>query len=298
MIVFNNRDRPNYERVVDMGPRWLNEYREMNANYRFAGWTLDLMAQFLEQLVLNEFPRYCDINTLRTYEKIFAIEYDGDVTIEERRRTVLAYWGGIGKINKTAIIGIVSQYTGTIADVRWDNEALIIDFDNTDTKPVSIGMLQKLLRRRMPAHIDYRLRCVCSAGIRIEVRAEKWRTIFEQAGTRPGVSTGLRISEPRLELNTSETGGHRGLFGMTGEEVTGEKPKPSTRLSLNPVDIEADTTGTGGSKAAHPMAGNADAGTIPKTSTALNQHDNYLESEVTAESWQAEYQMCGETFDL
>ena len=85
---------------------------------------------------------------------------------------------------------------------------------------------------------------------------------------------------------------------MTGEEVTGEKPKPSTRLSLNPVDIEADTTGTGGSKAAHPMAGNADAGTIPKTSTALNQHDNYLESEVTAESWQAEYQMCGETFDL
>lgn len=298
MIVFNNRDRPNYEQVVEMGPRWLNEYREMNANYRFAGWTLDLMAYFLEQLVLNEFPMYCDEKSLRMYEKIFAIEYDEEVSTDERRRTVMAYWSGVGKINKTAIVNMVSQYTGAIADVSWNGETLVIDFDNTDTKAVSIGMLQKMLRRRMPAHIDYRLRCVCSVGILIKSHKDLWKTIFEITGTRPGVSTGLGISRPVLEINTSQTKGYKARFGMSGNETAGAKPNPSVRLSLNPANIEIDTSGTEGMKAAHPMTGETDTGTVPKTSTGMSLRGNYLKSEVSAESWQTEYQMCGETFDL
>lgn len=33
-----------YEEIANYGPRWWTEYREMDANYRFAGWTLNLMA--------------------------------------------------------------------------------------------------------------------------------------------------------------------------------------------------------------------------------------------------------------
>lgn len=162
MIVFNNRDRPNYDQIVDMAPKWLNEYREMNANNQFAGWTLDLMAYFLDMLVLNEFPKYCDEQHLRIYEKIFGVEYEEKESIEERRRTVLAYWSGIGKINKTAIINMVSLYTGADADVSWNNEILYIDFDGTSIRFSLITMLQKMLRRRIPAHIAYDLRCLCS----------------------------------------------------------------------------------------------------------------------------------------
>lgn len=298
MIVFNNRDRPNYEQIVDMAPKWLNEYREMNANNRFAGWTLDLMTYFLDQIVLNEFPKYCDEPTLRAYEKIFLIEYDGDASLDERRRTVMAYWSGIGKINKTAIMNMVSMYTGAIAEVRWDDGVLIIDFDNTATRAVSMGMLQKIVRRRMPAHIDYRLRCVCSVGLRILSGRTAWRTIFEQTGTRPGVSTGLGLVRNNLNIDTGKTRGFRAPFSLSGETETGTKPDPSTRLALRPSDLNVNLSGTGGHLAPHIMSGMEDTGTVPDQSTRLSLNHNQLTSEVETDSWGTEYQMCGETFDL
>ena len=45
--------RSGYEEVKSYGPSWWPEYREMNAVYKYAGWTLDLMAHFLEKLIWN-----------------------------------------------------------------------------------------------------------------------------------------------------------------------------------------------------------------------------------------------------
>ena len=70
MEIFHNRDRPNYEEVVSYGPKWWTEYREMDANYRFAGWTLDLMAYFLEQTVKNQFPSQADERTIAMFERM------------------------------------------------------------------------------------------------------------------------------------------------------------------------------------------------------------------------------------
>ena len=38
MEVFNNQQRSGYEEIVSYGPKWWAEFREMDANYRFAGW--------------------------------------------------------------------------------------------------------------------------------------------------------------------------------------------------------------------------------------------------------------------
>ena len=56
MNIFHNDSRSGYEEIVSYGPKWLTEYKEMDAVYQYAGWTLDLMASFLEQIIRNRFP--------------------------------------------------------------------------------------------------------------------------------------------------------------------------------------------------------------------------------------------------
>ncbi|MDO4650431.1 MAG: hypothetical protein Q4B26_17470, partial [Eubacteriales bacterium] len=74
MEIFHNRDRSGYEEIVSYGPRWWTEYLEMDANYRFAGWTLDLMAHFLERIIKNQYPLNADEQTIELLEKLLHIE--------------------------------------------------------------------------------------------------------------------------------------------------------------------------------------------------------------------------------
>lgn len=79
MEVFNNQQRSGYEEIVSYGPKWWTEFREMDANYRFAGWTLDLMAYWLERVVNNQFPANADERTITTiFEPALGIEPEAD----------------------------------------------------------------------------------------------------------------------------------------------------------------------------------------------------------------------------
>lgn len=206
MNLFDNRDYPNYEQVAEMGPSWLMDFKEMDANYQFAGWTLDLAAYFLDKLIDNEFPEHCDEETLRKFERILVIEYPSDdITLEERRRIVSAFWAGNGKLSKTSIVGIVSAYTGQDADVRWEDGVLVIDFDNSDTAVVSMSMLQSILRRRMPAHIGYIIRCMCTATVGVSVSRGFHPVSFGLTGTLPKLSRGAQISRDGVD---AEVTGH------------------------------------------------------------------------------------------
>lgn len=255
MEIFYNRVDPNYVQIVEMGPRWWTEYREMDANYKYAGWTLDLMAYFLEKIVNNEFPSTCDEDTLKLFERILRIEYDTEMTIEERRRVVSAYWSGNGKMSKTTIERIVSAYTGQEADIRWEDETLIIDFDNTETAMVSMSMLQKILRRRMPAHIEYSIRCVATARVGISPSKLYWPVVFDQVGTIPDTNIGLTLRKGELDVDV-EAVGYKTYRPMTGDENR--------------------------------------AGQYPKTNIGLAKSGDDLEAGVSAHGWVIQYQMCGE----
>ena len=256
MEIFRNTPTPYYDQLVSMGPAWLAEFKEMDANYRYAAWTLELGAHFLDQFVKNEFPEYCDEATLKMYEILLNVEYEREVTLEERRRTVSAFWSGNGKINKSNIEGLVSTYTGHQASVRWEGTSLMIDFDNTETINVYLSMLQRILRRRMPAHIDYRLRCSASVKMTLKPGRTLWPHIFTQAGTVPGVNTGLALRQPEVELDTEAAG------WKTKRPVTG--------------------------------APEAITGTYPGIATGLDLNEEGLVNELTVTAWRTNYRMCGE----
>lgn len=296
MKVFNNRDRPNYEQIVDMGPKWWTEYLEMDANYRYAGWTLDLMAHFLEMLVLNEFPRYCDEKTLRIFEQLLGVEYNEAASVDERRRTVAAYWSGDGKISKSLIEAIVSSYTGQHANVRWQGETLMIDFDNTQTAIVSMSMLQRILKRKMPAHIDYQIRCMCLARIGVKASRQKWKTVFDITGTKPNISTGLGLARKSIVIDGQSTRGRRAKHLMPGYGfASGEYPDTSTGLNISHVALNPDVSRSGGDKVIHKMSGTAgETGTEPYVSTGLELSEKPLSPKVSTHSYDVEYALCGE----
>lgn len=294
MEVFYNNLRPGYDEIVSYGPRWWTEYREMDAVYRFAGWTLDLMAHWLERIVNNQFPAYADEDTIEMFERIMDIEYDTEMTLEERRRIVSAYYSGSGHLSRSVIKALVKAYTGQDSDVYWDDLTLIIAFENSDNEALSLGILQKILRRRMPVHIAYQLRCKCTVHLRIGASRRAWAVDYPMCGTRPKTSTGLRIAEAGLEIETDSRAYELTLpcAGTSGE--AGQYPMTSTGLGIAGTNVKIDTeTETYG--LAFPVAGQSgEAGQYPGTSTGLAQEHGGLVPEVSTQSWSVAYTLCGE----
>ena len=161
MEVFNNQQRSGYEEIVSYGPKWWTEFREMDANYRFAGWTLDLMAYWLERVVNNQFPTNADERTITTvFEPALGIEPEPDETLEERRKTVAAYWSGTGKLSKTVIQSIIKAYTGCESELWWNGIKLQIRIFCDEDEQFSQRKIHNIISRRYPAHLSFAIRDV------------------------------------------------------------------------------------------------------------------------------------------
>lgn len=158
MEVFNNQERSGYQEIVSYGPKWWTEYREMDAVYRYAGWTLDLMAHWLERIVNNQFPIHADEKTITMFENLLGIQPEADENLEERRRMVAAYYSGTGKLSKTGIQSIIRAYTGCESELWWDQLTLQIRIYCDGEYSFSNSQVSKIIDRRIPAHIAFTMR--------------------------------------------------------------------------------------------------------------------------------------------
>lgn len=215
MEIFCNRERPNYEEIVSYGPRWLTEYREMDANYKYAGWTLDLMAYWLERIINNEFPAYADEKTIGMWERVLRIERDPAMSLEERRRIVEAYLAGPGKMSRSTIKALAVAYTGQDCDVYWVGERLRVQFDSGEGITISVATLRKILRRRLPAHISY----VVNERVIIPMDSrELWRFLLKNIDLRVRIPFFSAIIPGGSENYNPKTGLVVKEIGITVEE--------------------------------------------------------------------------------
>lgn len=161
MEIFYNSKRPGYDEIVSYGPKWWTEYREMEANYRYAGWSLDLMAHFLEQTVKNQFPDHADEKTIMMLEKLLKIEYDPGTKLDERRRIVSAYYSGMGKLSKSVIQSVIQTYGGCESKLWWkDRSSLQIRIFCNEGNAFSNKRIFQIIERRFPAHLLFMIRNV------------------------------------------------------------------------------------------------------------------------------------------
>lgn len=259
MEIFYNSSSPGYEEIVSYGPKWWTEYREMNAVYMFEGWLLDILAKKMEQEVKNLFPSQADLPTLLAYERMLGIEHDAELTIEERRIIVEIYYSGTGHLSGSVILQLIKAYTGHEGKVYWDGDTLCVEFNNNDSGFISLGILQKIISRRIPAHIPFQTKCTCKVSLGLSIETEAWEKRFIQAGLLPDVNMGLGIA----------------CDGIT------------VKAAVQAV------------KTVYPVAGDSgNAGIYPIISTELQTAGGDVLPKVKTESWKVVYPICGDALGI
>ena len=154
MLVFNNQQRSGYEEIASYSPRFYRSIKEMDAVFRFAGFTLDLMAEDLESTVSNQFVEYMDEESFSRYEVFLGVKKDINKTLEERKAYVNALLVGSGKISKDKIVAIVNQFVDCACDVSLDGSELFINMTFSDDPGKYMDDIRNLIRDKVPLHIE------------------------------------------------------------------------------------------------------------------------------------------------
>ena len=298
MEIFYNSSAPGYEEIVSYGPKWWTEYKEMDAVYMFEGWLLDVLAKKMEQEVKNLYPSQADYPTLLMYEKMLRIEHDTEITIEERRRIVQAYYSGTGHLSRSVILQLIKAYTGHDGEVFWDGPTLCIEFNNDEGEFISIGILQKVIERRIPAHIPFQTRCTCRARLGLKVNTEVWRKRFILAGLLPGVNMGLGIARENVILETAAQA-LKTTFPVSGSSgESGTYPKTSLELEIASEKLSFEVQ-TKALNTQYPIAGNSgESGTFPKQSTKLQSAEENISPGISTKNWAVSFPVCGDALGI
>ena len=104
---------------------------------------------WMERVVNNQFPANADERTITTvFEPALGIDPEPDETLEERRKTVAAYWSGTGKLSKTVIQSIIKAYTGCESELWWNGIKLLHNsYEESETADLQLCSLPVLLQR-------------------------------------------------------------------------------------------------------------------------------------------------------
>ena len=105
--VFYNRQRSGFEEINSYMPKYILVFLEMQANNKFAGYTLDLVAAEMENFVKNWFFDTMDEATLTQYENFLGLTGFGVLNIQDRRNLVKASWIGGQKMSRPRIKALV-----------------------------------------------------------------------------------------------------------------------------------------------------------------------------------------------
>ncbi len=161
MNVFHNLQRSNYEEIISYSPKFYTNIKEMDAIYRFAGWTLDCMAADMEKCFELQFITnlHLDKEALERMEAFLKIEADISKSLYERMKIVLTTWNTQGNISantiKELIYAIISSDVGV--EISFENQVLTISIDSISINKDGQKELHDFLTRMLPAHIKWQV---------------------------------------------------------------------------------------------------------------------------------------------
>lgn len=188
--VFYNQERSGYEELVSYGPYFYKDILEMDANYKFAGKTLDVMAEGLESIISNQFISSADESTILRMERWLGIDTDFSRTLEERKKKVQLVWNDGEKLNGSFIKNLVRSYTGCDDDPAVKMTTyLSINAYISANKSVYISDLVEQLEKMKPAHIRMVLSLINYSKIKIGRKVSHKVYSYDKAGEKPDIAT-------------------------------------------------------------------------------------------------------------
>lgn len=203
--VFNNQQRSGYDEMLSYSPNFYKQIREMDVNFRFAGSTLDTMAENMERVVADQFIDSMDEESIARMEKWLEIDMDTSKSIEDRRKKVKLFWNGGDKFCGSLIKSMVKSYTGCeeTPSVRMTTHLTImaqIKEENT----VYISDLQELIERMKPAHILAEVLLVSTTKIKVRTMISHLLFPYDKCGEKPEIATHGSYLQTAMRMNNSE----------------------------------------------------------------------------------------------
>lgn len=149
---FNNFGQAGYDELKEWTPAYYQNIREADANLRFAGRTVDQMAQALEEWCANMFIDTMSEDMLSRMEAFYYLDNSGR-TMDERRRLLKAAQIGSGKVDVDRIKRIIKAYAGVDCEIEFLHELNITL--HAGNKIVSFTDFTDIIGRQIPAHLSW-----------------------------------------------------------------------------------------------------------------------------------------------
>lgn len=245
MKLYERYYKNNYEELITYYPRYYRDVYEMVEILKAFGRISDGLEEHIEQAYLNNFILTADAETIKVWEELLEITYTKKLTLDQRRRVVIARIMGYGHIGEPEIRGIIANYTERAVAVGFAKGVISITIEGDVFDEEN---LWKTILRRIPAHL--------ALDMKIEIK----RTFRQRIDVRFGGAAGAHFSfvpvgEDRVSRRELRVGyGGRAVSEFTTAPV-GEDRTGRTALSVGysgvltpgidglPPDVEKAVTG-------------------------------------------------------
>ncbi len=148
-----------YDELITFYPIFYKEIFEMNEILKTYGKLSDIMQKNIDIMLSDNYIQTADESAITRLEKFLYINTDKTKSLDERRRFVLSFFIGFGRISATKIKAIVNNYTKADVDVEFkvfDNEGnncLYVTCDRGMESNLRMYDVVDILIRKIPAHI-------------------------------------------------------------------------------------------------------------------------------------------------
>lgn len=140
----------NYEKLLTYYPRYYRDVFEMVEILKAYGKISDVLELQIEQAYLNNFVLEADETTIRGWEDILGITYSKPLSLEQRRRVIIARIAGHGHIGEPEIREVIANYTDKSVSVDFAKGIIYIVIEG---EVFDENNLLRTLLRRIPAHL-------------------------------------------------------------------------------------------------------------------------------------------------
>lgn len=277
--IFYNRQRSGYEELFSYMPKYYRQILEMRANISFAGYTVERMADALEQFVLDQFFDTCSEDVLEEIENFLHLTGYGIRTIEDRRNLVKASWIGNQKMSRPRIKALVMAYCGCDSEVHFTHSvSIVMKVSESKSENIYIGDLLGILSAQIPAHLSWQtIMNMQPVSIKVGKSIVYWRYDYEKCGLNPDVSTLGTAIETDYQVE-SDTQTFIYDYDNSADKTSGMVPEISTIGVATNTDVSV-VESTEIYTYDYDNSSDKTSGTVPGVSTVgvtLEKTDTYI----------------------
>lgn len=217
MKLYEKYYKNNFEELITYYPRYYRDVFEMVEILKAFGRVADGLEANIEQTYLNNFILTADAETIKVWEDLLEITYTRPLTLDQRKRVVIARIMGYGHIGEPEIRGIIANYTDTAVTVDFAQGVISITIDGEIFDETN---LMNTLLQRIPAHLA------------LDVKAHIRRVFRQRLEVYFSGAVGAHITAPLLnEPRESSRAVYVGYSGFLSPGITGVPLDPETASS-------------------------------------------------------------------